>query len=176
MMGWLLFISARENIKLNECKEHAILEDAKSDLMGVEIRPATKEDLPTCSKIMVDEFRKQGEDWNMDSAKARLTELIEDSPNLCFCIKLEEELIGCIFMERFKYLKGNYLMVSEFVISSAHQGRGYGLEALRFIEKLGKERGFDVLTLAANKKEKAFRIYEKFGLGETGYFFMEKGL
>lgn len=144
--------------------------------LPLNIRTATEAELPACAKILMDELRKQGEEWVMDSAKARLAELRENNPDLCFCLELDGKVIGFSFAETFNYIKGRYLWISEFVIETENQGKGFGLEALRFMEKLGKERGFNILYLATNIEEKAFKIYEKFGFRNTKYCFMEKEL
>ena len=124
----------------------------------------------------MEEFLKQGEDWTLESAEARLSELLKNNPSLCFCLELDGETIGLVFAETYKHVKGSYLWISELVIKEEQQGKGYGLKTLQFMENLAKENGFNVLVLAANVKEKAFKIYEKFGFKSTGYCFMEKGL
>ncbi|MEW6294960.1 MAG: GNAT family N-acetyltransferase [Candidatus Diapherotrites archaeon] len=144
--------------------------------MSFNIRSATKKDLLACAKILLEEFRKQGEEWTLDSSKERLAELMENNPDLCFCIELEGKIIGFVFAETYKFIKGNYLWISEVAINSQHQGKGYGLKTLQFMEKLAKEKRFKVLTLVANINEKAFKIYEKFGFKNTNYCFMEKEL
>jgi len=144
--------------------------------MEFKIRPAEEKDLPICTKILVEEFSKQGEEWNPNSARARLGELIKDNPDLCFCLELDGNIIGFAFAERFKYIKGNYLWISEIAIEAKNQGKGYGIKTLQFMEKLGKEKGFNILYLATNIKEKAYKIYEKYGFKNTNYCFMEKEL
>lgn len=144
--------------------------------MSFNIRPATEKDLSACTKILFKEFRKQGEEWTMDTAKDRLVELMEDNPGLCFCLELDGKIIGFVFAEKFKFIKGNYLWISALAIQAQQQGKGYGLKTLQFMEKLARERGFNVFTLVANIKEKAFKIYEKFGFKNTNYCFMEKEL
>lgn len=126
-------------------------------------------------KIMVDAFKGR-ESWTKKRARARLEEKIREAPQLCFCLWLEGNIIGLMFCEQFDYVKGRYLWVAEFAIAPGEQGKGFGKQALGFIEKFAKENGFDVLYLAANIKEKAFKIYEKMGFKKTNWFFMEKEL
>jgi len=144
--------------------------------LSFKIRTAKKIDLTTCAKILTKEFRKQGENWTQDSAEKRLAELIKDNPNLCFCLEIDKKIIGFAFAERFTYIKGEYLWISEFAIEAENQGKGFGVKTLQFMEKLGKEKGFNVLYLAANVNEKAYKTYEKFGFENTNYCFMEKCL
>lgn len=144
--------------------------------MSLNIRLASKKDLPVCSKILLDEFRKQGEDWTIESAKERLEELMERTPEFCFCLEVNGKITGFVFAETYKFIKGNYLWISELAIEEKNQRKGYGLQTLRFMEKIAREKGFNVLTLVSNIHEKAFKIYEKFGFKNTDYCFMEKDL
>lgn len=142
----------------------------------LKIRNAEKQDIQECARILLAEFQKQGEDWTQEASEARLAELFEDNPELCFAFELDGKIIGFAFCEKFNYIKGKYLWMSEFAVSSEYQGKGYGLENLRFMEKVCKERGFDVLYLATNRNENAYKIYQKFGFEPTGYEFMEKSM
>lgn len=144
--------------------------------MVFRIRLATKEDLPICTGIIVDEFNRQGEHWTAETAGARLAELFENGPEVCFCFELDEKVIGQMYCEKYKFEKGDYFWVSEFAISLEHQGKGYGLKALQFIEQFAKERGFNVLVLATHVERKAFKMYQKFGFKNTNYVLMEKEL
>ena len=144
--------------------------------MAFKIRLAAKKDLPACIKILRKEFNMQGEEWTVGSARGRLAELMNNSPDLCFCIELDGKIIGLVFAERFKYTKGNYLWISEFVIEKKQQGKGFGFQALKFMEATAKEKGFRVITLTTNVGWKAYKIYEKFGFKNTNYYFMEKEL
>lgn len=64
----------------------------------------------------------------------------------------------------------------DFVIDLRHQGKGFGLKALNFIEELAKEKGFKALVLDTNKKRKAIKIYKKFGFKKTDYVLLDKKL
>ena len=145
-------------------------------IMDLKIRMAKETEISECARILLEEFSKQGEPWSLETAKARLSELFKNNPDLCFCLELNEEIVGFSFAERFKYAKGNYLWISELAVSSEQQGKGFGLQALKFMENLAEEQDFDALILAANRDEKAFKIYEKFGFKPTNYEFMEKEL
>ncbi len=139
------------------------------------IRKAKETDLPACIKIMIEAFAGQ-ENWTEKTARGRLEEKIREAPNLCFCLELEGKVVGFMFCEQFDYAKGNYLWLAEFAISPKEQGKGFGKQALKFIENLAKENKFNILYLVANKKEKAYKIYQKQGFKNTNQFFMEKEL
>ncbi len=124
---------------------------------------------------MIEAFAGQ-ENWTEKTARARLEEKMREAPHLCFCLELNKKVVGFMFCEQFDYAKGKYLWVAEFAIDSKHQGKGFGKQALRFIEDFARKNNFNVLYLAANIKEKAFKIYEKYGFKKTNWFFMEKEL
>lgn len=141
----------------------------------MQIRKASKSDLSDCVKIMINAFAGQ-ESWTEKTARARLEEKIIDAPQLCFCLEQNGMVIGFMFCEQFDYAKGRYLWVAEFAIKPEEQGKGFGKQGLEFIEKFAEENGFNVLYLAANKKEKAYQMYLKKGFRDTEWFFMEKEL
>ncbi len=144
--------------------------------MAFRIRNAAESDIPVCAAIFSEEFRKQGELWTSETANARMSELFGHSPELCFCLELDGKVIGVMFCETFNHVKGRYLWVAEFAIKAEHQGKGFGLKALRFIEKVAKAKKIAVLYLAASLKEKPIKMYEKFGFKRTNWLFMEKEL
>jgi len=141
----------------------------------MQIRNATIKDLPDCVKIMIEAFAGQ-ENWTEKTARARLEEKLGTVPKLCFCLELNKKVVGFMFCEQFDYSKGKYLWVAEFAIDSKHQGKGFGKQALEFIEKFARENKFNVLYLVANKNEKAYKIYQKQGFKDTHQSFMEKEL
>ncbi len=141
----------------------------------MQIRKATRNDLSDCIKIMIQAFAGQ-ENWTAKTARARLEEKLKEAPQLCFCLEQDKRLVGFMFCEQFDYAKGRYLWVAEFAVSPKEQGKGFGKQALEFIEKFAKENGFNVLYLAANRKAKAYRMYLKKGFKDTNWFFMEKEL
>ena len=67
-------------------------------------------------------------------------------------------------------------LLAQMGVHIDHQGKGFGKQALEFIEDYARKNNFNVLYLAANIKEKAFKIYEKYGFKKTNWFFMEKEL
>ncbi len=144
--------------------------------MVFEIRKTTNADLPTCSKLRLQEFNRIGEHWTRTSAKARTYEFFEKHSTFCFCLVLNGKVIGTLFGEPFYGQRGKYLYLMDFVIDLRHQGKGFGLKALNFIEELAKEKGFKALVLDTNKKRKAIKIYKKFGFKKTDYVLLDKKL
>lgn len=144
--------------------------------MAFRIRNATEAGIPVCAAILSEEFKKQGELWTSETANARMSELFENAPEICFCLELGNKVIGIMFCETFNHVKGKYLWIAEFAITAEHQGKGFGLKALQFIEKAARAKKIAVLYLAASLKEKPIKMYEKFGFKKTNWLFMEKEL
>ena len=144
--------------------------------MVFEIRELTKAYLPACAKLLLQEFNRIGEHWTLATAKARIFEIFERHSTLCFCLVLDGKVIGMIFGESFNGQSGKCLYLLDFAIDSRHQGKGFGLKALSFIEKLAKEKKFKSLMLDTSKNKKAIKIYEKFGFEKTGHVLMDKKL
>lgn len=139
------------------------------------IRQALKTDLPSCTKIMVEAFADQ-ENWTEERARKRLEEKFYTVPQICFCLESGNQLVGFMFCEQFDYAKGRYLWVAEFAIDPKEQGKGFGTQALKFIEDYARKNNFDVLYLVTNKNEKSYKIYKKQGFKDTNQVFMEKEL
>ncbi|WJH36010.1 GNAT family N-acetyltransferase [Paenibacillus sp. CC-CFT747] len=56
------------------------------------------------------------------------------------------------------------LFLSKFYIGKEHRGRGYGSQAMAFLEQLGKERNLRAIWLTVNRhNESSIAVYEKKG-------------
>ena len=142
--------------------------------MVFEIRNLTKADLPVCAKLLLQEFNRIGEHWTPAMAKSRIFEVFERNPTLCFGLVLDEKIIGMLLGKPFTKQNSKCLYLMNFAIDLKHQGKGFGLKALFFIEKFAKEKGFKALMLDRNKNKNAIKIYKKFGFEKTDYVLMEK--
>ena len=144
--------------------------------MGFKIRPASRKDLSACTKIFLREFNRIGENWTRETARPRLASSLENFPKLFFCLELDGKVIGLLCGKPFWGDEGKSLYLNDFAITSQKQEKGFGLKALRFIEKLAKKQGFNSLFLDTNQKKKAIKIYKKFGFKKTDYVIMNKKL
>lgn len=144
--------------------------------MAFVIRNATKADLPSCTKIFLQEFNRLGGHWTKKTAKARIFDAFERVPEFCFCLELDGKQIGFFWCDPFLSSEGKNLYLMGFAIISRHRGKGFGLETLRFIERLAKQKGFKAIMLDTNQKKKAIKIYEKFGFKKTGNILMQKAV
>ncbi len=144
--------------------------------MVFKIRKARKEDLPACTKIFLKEFNKLGGNWVPKTAKVRVSDAFKSKSKFCFSLVLDKKVIGLFLAEPFFGESGKYLYLLGFAIDSKHQGKGFGLETLRFIQNFAKENGFKALVLDTRQKKKAIRIYEKFGFKKTDHIVLIKEL
>ncbi|WNQ11297.1 GNAT family N-acetyltransferase [Paenibacillus aurantius] len=56
------------------------------------------------------------------------------------------------------------LFLSKFYIGKEHRGRGYGSQALAFLEQLGKDRNLSAIWLTVNRhNESSIAVYERKG-------------
>lgn len=124
---------------------------------------------------MIEAFAGQ-ENWNEKTAMARLEEKFQSVPQICFCLESDKQLAGFMFCEQFDYAKGRYLWVAEFAIAPKEQRKGFGTQAIKFIEDYARKNNFDVLYLVTNKNENSYKIYKKQGFKDTRQVFMEKEL
>jgi len=66
-------------------------------------------------------------------------------------------------------VRGDQLFLSKLYLLAAARGKGYGREALQFIEKLAKEKGCTKVTLTVYKhNQNAIKAYEQCGYATTG--------
>lgn len=142
--------------------------------MTFEIRLVSEEDIQICAEILAKEFGALGQNWTVETAVARVSELFSKNPKLCFCLELDEKVIGILLCDKYRYEKGSYLYFSEFALSKEFQGKGFGSKALQFIENFAKKNGFAAISINTREKGKAIHLYEKFGFKRTGYVNIEK--
>ena len=53
--------------------------------------------------------------------------------------------------------------LSKFYIDSSHRGKGYGRQAMDFVQSLARKRGFARITLTVHKRNPSVAIYQKMG-------------
>jgi ribosomal protein S18 acetylase RimI-like enzyme len=144
--------------------------------MDFKIRPARKDDLTTCAKIVMEEFNKQGEEFTPQTSFGRVEYLFGRAKDYCFVLELGGDIIGLIFCEKFVYAKGDYIWIGEFAINEEYRGKGFGVQALKFIEEFSRKNGINVLGLMTNIKERAVELYIRNGFKKTDFMLLEKEL
>jgi ribosomal protein S18 acetylase RimI-like enzyme len=91
---------------------------------------------------------------------------------LYFLIEEGRSFIGYIAVQS----RGDELFLSKIYVRSSHRARGYGRQAVQFVETLARERGLRKIVLTVNKNNTgAIRAYEKFGFKNVGSLVQDIG-
>lgn len=91
---------------------------------------------------------------------------------LYFLIKEGHSLIGYIAVQP----RGDELFLSKIYLRSSHRARGYGKQAVQYVEALARERGLRKIVLTVNKNNSAaIRAYQKIGFRNVGSLVQDIG-
>ncbi len=91
---------------------------------------------------------------------------------LYFLIEEDQAFIGYIAVQP----RGDELFLSKIYLQSSHRARGYGKQAVRFVDTLARERGLRKIVLTVNKNNTAaIRAYEKIGFRNVGSLVQDIG-
>jgi len=137
---------------------------------------ADKNDLKEVANLFKIEYSKSpyNERWTNSTINKKIKKYFnEDS---IFVIKEKNQLVAFIIIHEYIWDKGNQGFIDEIVVSSKHQGKGYGKMLMNFAENYFKEKGIKVISLMSNTKSKAFKIYQKLNYKEHNFVSMEKRL
>ena len=94
------------------------------------------------------------------------------SGTLYFLIKVGLAFIGYFAVQP----RGDELFLSKIYLRSNHRARGYGKQAVQFVETLARERGLRKVALTVNKNNTgAIRAYEKIGFRNVGSLVQDIG-
>lgn len=92
-------------------------------------------------------------------SKKAITEQLEEGCSY-FLIKDNNEAIGYIGV----LPKDKKLFLSKLYVKSAERGKGYGREAIKFLEELAIKKGVNRISLTVNKNNSAtIETYKKLG-------------
>lgn len=104
-------------------------------------------------------------------SKKAITEQLENG-FLYFLIKDNNEAIGYIGV----LPKEKKLFLSKLYVRSAERGKGYGREAIRFLEELAIKKGVNRISLTVNKNNSAtIEAYKKLGFEVGGHVIQDIG-
>ena len=116
---------------------------------------------------------KEQVDYMLDriQSKRAIAEQIKTG-SLYFLIEEGHHFIGYIAVQP----KGEELFLSKIYIKFSKRRKGYGKKAIRFAERLAKEKGLKKIILTVNKKNiDAIKAYEKVGFSNCGPLIQEIG-
>jgi ribosomal protein S18 acetylase RimI-like enzyme len=84
---------------------------------------------------------------------------------LYFLMEEGHAFIGYIAVHQ----RGDELFLSKIYVQASRRARGYGKQAVQFVEKLAREQGSRKIVLTVNKNNTgAIRAYEKIGFKNVG--------
>jgi len=91
---------------------------------------------------------------------------------LYFLMEMDSENIGYLAIQP----KRDELFLSKFYVKASHRYKGYGKEAVQFVEKLARERDLRTIVLTVNKNNvSAIKAYQKFGFRTVGSLVQDIG-
>jgi RimJ/RimL family protein N-acetyltransferase len=89
-----------------------------------------------------------------------------------YLLKADSDYIGYMGF----CLKENELFLSKLYVRASHRRKGYGREAVEFLEELAKHKALGKITLTVNKNNTdSIRAYEKLGFANLGSFVQDIG-
>jgi aminoglycoside 3-N-acetyltransferase I len=101
-----------------------------------------------------------------DKEIIRLTNLLENSDFVVFCILSKNEVIGGItaYLLPSYYVTGTELFIYDLAIKKEYQRMGLGKKLLDFLKAFCKENSIGVLFVQANEEDReAIRFYQNTG-------------
>ena len=110
---------------------------------------------------------KEQVDYMFDKFQSRtaITQQIKDGFLYFFIKEQDGGYIGYIGVVP----KGNEMFLSKIYITSEKRGKGYGRQAMCFVEHLAKKKGCSKIDLTVNKNNSnAIKVYEKCGFTNVG--------
>ncbi len=137
------------------------------------IEPATLEDLPLLTELLMDLFSTES-DFHPDAAKQMHgLRLILEQPNRgrIFVLRNSSRIIGMVnLLFTISTAEGGLVVLLEdLVIAAGHRGQGYGGRLMRYALDFAREKKFRRVTLLTEKTdERTIRFYEKHGFYRSG--------
>ncbi len=134
------------------------------------IRFFNMDDLPNCVDLFTRVMNRPpwNEQWIWEIAQTYLSELVNDNRFVGFVVFDAVELLGAAFCHEKTWWTGDQLVIDDFFVSSAYQGKGYGTQLLSEIENYAVGVGISGITLLTDKNISAHDFYLKNGFLDAG--------
>ncbi len=130
----------------------------------MKIRQLLEDEIEICSKIYSSVFINPPyyNFWPTSQISAMLAGLYSVDPEHCWCIEVDDEIIGFAFCTVYGSFRAT---IHEFAIKTEMQGKGFGSALMDYMLAEFKQAGIAAVDLCANKDAKAYKLYKKFGFG-----------
>ncbi|AXI30248.1 GNAT family N-acetyltransferase [Priestia megaterium] len=127
--------------------------------------PFTAENMQQCIDLYLDVFTRKpwNEQWTEESAKERLTDLLNTPKFIGYLFYDQSDLIGMIAGHAKKSYSGMTFYVAELCVSASLQGKGYGSAILSRFENELQRHDINSLYLLTATGGAAQAFYEKNG-------------
>ena len=132
------------------------------------VEPATLEDLPALTELVMDLFARSG-DFSPDrSVQERGLRLILEQPNRgrIFVIRNKERIFGMVnLLFTISTARGGFVILMEdVVIHPDHRRQGYGAMLVNYVVDFAKRKNFKRITLLTDKMSaEAQQFFQQLG-------------
>jgi N-acetylglutamate synthase-like GNAT family acetyltransferase len=144
----------------NHVKTRAMKPTMQSDPSGVSndsphIEPATIEDLPALTELVMDLMSRSGDFTPDRAAQERGLRLILEQPNRgrIFVVRNKDKIFGMVnLLFTISTARGGFVILMEdVVIHPVHRGQGYGRMLVDYVVDFAKQKNFKRITLLTDK-------------------------
>lgn len=127
------------------------------------VLPITMANLEECVELYITVFNSEPwhESWTYESAKERLTDLLNTPKFFGLLLYCQNELIGFIAGNSKKSYQGLTYYLAELCVKGEIQGKGYGSRLLHLLENELLKRNIKSLYLLTANKGAAEHFYKK---------------
>ena len=143
-------------------------------IRGMNIRPATENDLPALSTLVNSAYRGESskKGWTTEAdlldgirtSEASLQEML-DKQNAVILVAEENELKGCVYLEK----QGNAMYLGMLTVKPELQGKGLGAQLMQAAEVYANEHGCHKIQMTViTSRHTLIAYYERKGFTDTG--------
>lgn len=143
------------------------------------MEPATIEDLPALTALVMELFAISG-DFSPDrSVQERGLQLILEQPNRgrIFVLRNNHRIFGMVnLLFTISTARGGFVILMEdVIIHPNHRGQGYGTMLLKYVVEFAKQKNFKRITLLTDKiSEEAQEFFRKNGFEHSNMIPMRR--
>lgn len=103
------------------------------------------------------------DNWTLESAQTRLSEIIETPGYRGYSASLEEELVGLVMGNLEQWYTGEHFYLKEMCVRPSRQRRGIGTTLMEYLTRDLREDGVERVYLLTMQESPAREFYETNG-------------